>query len=157
MKFKKRLHKILFGQDNCNPEKVITVQLPAPPALPPEIIYSVRENITEEEKTAIYKDRGRILEEGRQHRESRTKTCDHLKGGYGHNLDKGHADVYSVIKHVFPWRDMWVICTRCGKKWKPGDSDYEVATQFKTDNTTSTSISFMNVDIAAARELTKES
>ena len=154
MKIKTRLHKILFGSDNCNPVKYVTVQLPAPE---PKIIYSVKENLTEEEKTAIYKDRGRILEESKQHRDRSTKTCDHLKGGYGSNLDKGNSSVYSVIKHVFPWNDMWVICTRCNKKWKPGDPDYETAKRFKTDNTTSTSISFMGVNVAEARELTKES
>jgi hypothetical protein len=100
-------------------------------------------------------------------RESATQQtkCNHLKGGVveslsveaiNHALSHGTDHRYAVIKHQHFNGDIWVSCTRCGRKWKPpirseykndrefykAVEEYKVAVDFKTDNKMSTSLQF---------------
>jgi hypothetical protein len=113
--------------------------------------------------------RGETLNKEKDFRNKRQKECNHRKGhvinSYIDNRGDLHTDVtvsgskynnYSIIKHTFFRGDTWVICPNCGKKWKPGDTDYEVALKFPTNNQASASIQ-MTVDVNQARQLTKES
>lgn len=76
--------------------------------------------------------------------------CKHKKGGK--NLEgvlNGNDTNYSVQKHTYPWGELTVICTRCGKEWrKPSEAlkasdpkewrrqntEYLEAVNFPTDN-----------------------
>jgi hypothetical protein len=109
-----------------------------------------------------FRARGTLLDNDRQRKEARGERCNHRKGGMadfksGYISQGSETADYAVIKHQFYWGDTWVICIRCGKKWKPGMPDYNEALKFPTCNTTSTSTQFRGIDVAAARELTKES
>jgi hypothetical protein len=103
---------------------------------------------------------GQILNKTKEIVSKRQNDCNHRKGGYispdGKEISQGsECGEYSVIKHQFFWGDIWVICNRCGQKWKPGDPDYQEALKFPTRNQTSTSTQW-KVDVNQARELTKE-
>lgn len=50
--------------------------------------------------------------------------CKHHKGGTDEDgVLNGDSNKYSVIKHMFPWGEVNVICTRCGKTWAPPTRD----------------------------------
>lgn len=85
--------------------------------------------------------------------------CNHHKGGEGaHGVigGQGTDQQYAVIKHTMANKDMWVICLRCGKHWKPpirsqfntevsyieAVAEYKAATQFMTNNKPSSSTMF---------------
>jgi hypothetical protein len=65
--------------------------------------------------------------------------CRHKKGGCIGQIDnpraviakalqKGQGSSYSVIKHQMMNGDIWVLCLRCGRKWKP-----PIRREYKTD------------------------
>jgi hypothetical protein len=113
-------------------------------------------------------ERGDLLRDIEKHDQSRREQCNHQKGGFikrgedglPHMPEKGdNARDYCVIKHQFHWGDVWVICLRCGQKWKPGMPDYQKALQLPTSNATSTAVQIgrtIRVDVEPARELTKD-
>lgn len=85
--------------------------------------------------------------------------CNHHKGGEGaHGVvgGQGTDQQYAVIKHTMANKDMWVICLRCGKHWKPplrstfdseqayisAYAEYKAACQFMTNNKPSSSTLF---------------
>lgn len=87
------------------------------------------------------------------------KRCNHKKGGNGAAGvvgGRGDSSDYAVIKHMFAHGDTWILCTRCGKTWKPPvESDYadtaafehaktiyETALDFQTKNVTSKGVVF---------------
>ena len=87
------------------------------------------------------------------------RRCNHRKGGDGANGvvgGKGDGNQYAVIKHSMANGDLWVICLRCGKHWKPpfreqfetdsaffaAKDEYMTATQFSTLNKPSGSARF---------------
>ena len=100
---------------------------------------------------------GEILEAQNVSKVLRQHACNHRKGGAWGDWNNGDSNEASVFKHTFPWGDTWIICLRCGRKWKPGDFDYEWAMKLITRNVKSTSSQFMGVDTAYARELTRHS
>ena len=84
-----------------------------------------------------------------------------MKGEDGllHLPEKGdNKRDYAVIKHQFGWGDIWVICLRCGKKWKPGMPGYDEALKFPTTNSASTALQYgARMIDQVARDATKES
>lgn len=71
--------------------------------------------------------------------------CPHRKGGKNlEGLWNGNSSDYSVVKHVLPWGEMIVLCTRCIKIWRPGDTDYAQALRFPTDNENTSASLFAN-------------
>lgn len=88
--------------------------------------------------------KGNLLRHADESTAKRIAECNHRKGGMvvdrtGHVQmpTKGTDNQYSVIKHQFANGDFWVLCTRCPKKWKPGDPDYEKALAFPINNVAS--------------------
>jgi len=105
----------------------------------------------------------------------RQKICTHRKGGVVTPRDMrvlhtgGNKDQYSIIRHQMINGDIWVLCLRCAKTWKPpvklnfyfdekgksvapqdgvfnaeafakAQEDYRWACQVNTNNTMSTSV-----------------
>lgn len=59
-----------------------------------------------------------LLEAQRQDR-ARQERCYHKKGGKNREgLDHGNDNNYSVWKHMYPWGEVGVLCSRCGKDWR---------------------------------------
>ena len=82
-------------------------------------------------------------EESRRKLEAEQTHCKHRKGGKDlQGLSSGNSNDYSVVHHIYPNSQEWVMCTRCTKTWKPGDLGYEEALRWPTDNSTSGSVTF---------------
>lgn len=125
----------------------------------------VTDGVTQDE----FHRRGEWLKQLEDERKAKQDRCNHLKGGYidlkkGTWPEQGHGVDYAIIKHQFPWGDVWVRCIRCGKTWKPGMEDYKQALNFPTHNYASTSIQFTGTGtkdgktfVKIARESTKDS
>lgn len=111
--------------------------------------------------------KGQFLRRQKERELKEQNSCNHRKGGYAQYITgKGYtgkiglgsaANDYAVIKHTFPWGDQWVRCLRCGKWWKPGDSDYQEALLFPTTNISSSAITFQldSISLERARESTR--
>lgn len=125
---------------------------------------NLAEHLTAKRKQFVsFKMRGRVLQDNARDEKTQQNKCNHRQGyrvGFesGKVTREGESEFYSVIHHTFPWNDVWVICLRCSKRWKPGMPDYEEALKFKTTNSPSKSITFQGPNVVKeARELTKES
>lgn len=105
--------------------------------------------------------------------------CNHRKGGSVNSkmnssqlaaaLQKGTNSSYCVMKHQIMNGDIWVWCTRCGKKWKPpiredfkkekhylaAVAEYKEAVNFETNNAMSTSLQFRFADRKTGRDATE--
>lgn len=117
------------------------------------------------QKIDVAESHGRALKHQATCEHSRQKECNHLKGGtaeyitgkgFTGRVSQGSSpNEYAIIRHQFPWGDIWVRCIRCGKQWKPGNPEYEDALKFPTSNVMSTSIQLRGLDIQEARKLTE--
>lgn len=105
------------------------------------------------------KDKGKVLLDLELNARDRQRECNHRKGGMGAVWDesikgwkltdgylKGRGDdtQYAVVKHTHSNGDCHVTCMRCGKKWRPGDPDHEMAVNFRSLNAPSSSIRFVS-------------
>lgn len=94
-------------------------------------------------KQATHADVESALSQSAQIQKQQQSACTHRKGGVDlPGLSQGFDAKYSVFKHVLPNGDLFVICSRCGKEWRPGADGYVEAINFPTDNTTSQSSQF---------------
>jgi hypothetical protein len=93
-------------------------------------------------------------------REAAQNRCNHRKGGVDARAfleGQGTSAMYCVNKHKLPSGGYMVICSRCGKEWMPADRwnveggvnvpkpatpGWEIAVNWPTDNTPSTSSTF---------------
>jgi hypothetical protein len=74
----------------------------------------------------------------------RWANCNHRKGGRGMDGLRGNGSDpnFAVVKHRYPWNEIWIHCTRCGSVWRPLDTaeshpthiPYATALAFPTDN-----------------------
>jgi hypothetical protein len=93
-------------------------------------------------------------------REAAQNRCNHRKGGVDARAfleGQGTSAMYAINKHKLPNGGYMVICARCGKEWHPADKyhveggivtpkpatpGWEVAVNWPSDNTPSTSSTF---------------
>lgn len=94
--------------------------------------------------------------------EKRQNQCNHRCGGNGMDAVNGQGtdSKYAVIKHRLPWGALMVLCMRCQKQWLPGDTGYEEAVGYPTDNKMSASSQFtfsrpVNPDVHQFRDEAK--
>lgn len=68
----------------------------------------------------------KALDDANEQIKAQQSVCKHRKGGK--NLDgivNGHDSNYSVIKHMYAWGELGVMCSRCGKEWRqPKPEDF---------------------------------
>ena len=87
-------------------------------------------------------------------RNAQQNSCSHRKGGTGAEAflrGQGDSPYYAVIKHRLPHGMYMVLCQRCGKEWHPpvpklgleGTPGYEQAITFNTNNSASSSATFL--------------
>lgn len=87
----------------------------------------------------------RDIKEAQRQEKLRQEACQHRKGGTDlEGIVNGNSPDYSIIKHMMPWGELFVMCTRCQKQWRPGDSDYAKAVSLPTDNQQSGACLFIN-------------
>jgi hypothetical protein len=74
----------------------------------------------------------------------RQDKCSHRKGGRGYEgiVNGGQDSMYSIIKHRMPFGDIAVLCTRCQKIWRKGETEHKMAVSLPTDNEMSESSQF---------------
>lgn len=93
-------------------------------------IQDLRERISERElKTQQRKEdlaaQGRTFAQDAAQDALRWRICTHKKGGVVTPRDLrvlhtgGNKDQYAVLKHQMINGDIWVLCLRCAKTWKP--------------------------------------
>lgn len=78
-------------------------------------------------------------------RKRRQAQCNHRKGGLnveGLVQGQGADALFAVNKQTHLDGRVWVLCTRCGKEWWPGDEGYRDAMTYPTDNIPSQSVTF---------------
>jgi hypothetical protein len=78
--------------------------------------------------------------------------CQHKKGGRDNRFAKGNDANYAVITNTYPFGEICVSCTRCGKEvWRPDKklkkdnpelyatmmAEYKIWSNYPTDNTPS--------------------
>jgi hypothetical protein len=77
---------------------------------------------------------GDVLRQINRDKHAIQERCNHHKGGdgaYAIRTGQGQDPQFAVIKHRFGNNDLWVICLRCGKKWRPPvRKHYKTETEF---------------------------
>lgn len=110
-----------------------------------------------EDRIQKFKTKGAVISQEKAVDAQVQSRCKHKKGGNGDKGKyQGESPYYAVIAHTFANGDQWIRCQRCSKTWKPVKrewfktdaeyiaalTEYEMAKNFPTNNTPSTSAMF---------------
>jgi hypothetical protein len=115
------------------------------------LTYSVEQQRARREQIArTHKLQMEQIDEANRNIVAQQALCSHKKGGKGlAGILKGNSPNHSTNQHTYPWGEVVVICTRCGKEWakpkvdlkvkdpalyKKQLTEYKEALEFETDN-----------------------
>lgn len=132
-------------------ERLAAVRLQSAELELENLTYSVEQQRAKREQIArTHKLQMEQLDDHNRNIIAQQSLCSHKKGGKGlSGILKGNSSHHSTNQHTYPWGEVVVICTRCGKEWAKPKADlkakdpalykkflleYKEALEFETDN-----------------------